>query len=82
MLFNNYLQVLDILQVDAEILKNDLKALHLMEANLECWWKEQEEHFQGLGSEAEEDVHSAIYVELLQKLNYLEYISYSYYNSH
>jgi len=67
MLHNNYVQALDIIENEVPSFEADLQALHITEEDLETYLANETCHLQTLGSETEEDLHAAAYVELLRK---------------
>ncbi|KAK7045872.1 hypothetical protein VNI00_007301 [Paramarasmius palmivorus] len=67
MLYNNYVQALDILRQDGESLKADLAHLQLTEADLDRYFDDEAKHMRELGRETDEDLHAIAYVELLIK---------------
>ena len=72
MLYNNYVQALDIIKVDSIALSEAMHSLGIDEATLTKWHKEEVEYFETLGQEPEWDVHAMAYVELLQELQSLK----------
>ncbi|KAJ3740705.1 hypothetical protein EV360DRAFT_57933, partial [Lentinula raphanica] len=66
MLHNNYLQALDILRNEEPAFRADLAALGLTEEDLDVYQASECKHLETLGTEIEEDVYAAAYVELLQ----------------
>jgi len=72
MLYNNYVQALDIITVDSIALSEAMHSLGIDEATLTKWHKEEVEYFETLGQEPEWDVHAMAYVELLQELQSLK----------
>ena len=68
MLYNNYVQALDIIDTESIALQHSLQSLGASEADLDKWEVEEAEYFQTLGQEPEWDVHAIAYIELLQEL--------------
>ncbi|THU96505.1 hypothetical protein K435DRAFT_664315 [Dendrothele bispora CBS 962.96] len=68
MLHNNYVQALTIIEEDGIVVKETLKDLNLTEKDLDDYFRDEVDHFQQkLGKEADDDVHAAVYVDLLQQ---------------
>lgn len=67
MLHNNYIQALDIIENEVPSLKADLQVLNIIEEDLEAYAVDETCHLATLGTETEEDLHAAAYVELLRK---------------
>lgn len=68
MLFNNYVQALDIIKTDSVALADAMHSLEISKNDLELWHEEEAKYFLSLGKEPEWDVHAVAYVELLQDL--------------
>ncbi|KAJ3725334.1 hypothetical protein C8R42DRAFT_718822 [Lentinula raphanica] len=67
MLFNNYVQALDILENEEPAFKNDLLVLGLTETDIDNYLVDEAKHIDLLGSETQEDLYAIEYVELLQR---------------
>ncbi|KAJ3831300.1 hypothetical protein F5878DRAFT_517426, partial [Lentinula raphanica] len=67
MLFNNYVQALDILENEEPAFKNDLLVLGLTETDIDNYLVDEAKHIDLLGSETREDLYAIEYVELLQR---------------
>jgi hypothetical protein len=72
MLYNNYVQALDIITNDSIALAEAMRSLSIDESTLKQWHEEETEYFKTLGQEPEWDVHAMAYVELLQDLQDLK----------
>jgi hypothetical protein len=68
MIYNNYVQALDILEKDTISLAEAQVSLGIRDEDLRRWQEEQQAYFEILGQEPEYDVHAVSYVEHLQKL--------------
>jgi Kyakuja-Dileera-Zisupton transposase len=68
MLYNNYVQALDIIDMESIALQHSLQSLGASEADLDKLEVEEAEYFQTLGQEPEWDVHAIAYIKLLQEL--------------
>ena len=71
-LYNNYNQVLQIINDDAPALAETLRSLGIMEVDLENWENEEVEYFRVLGKEDQWDIHAVVYIETLQELQAAE----------
>jgi hypothetical protein len=72
MLYNNYVQALDILAVNSQAVSEAMDSMDIKEGDLEKWRVEEAEYFQTLGKEPEWDAHAVAYVGLLQELRVIE----------
>jgi hypothetical protein len=72
MLYNNYVQALDIIAGDSLALAEAMASLNIDTQTLKQWHNEELEYFRTLGDEPEWDVHAVAYVELLQELQDLK----------
>jgi hypothetical protein len=72
MIYNNYVQALEILRDESVALAEAKASLQLKDGDLERWEKEQKEYFETLGQEPGYNVLAVAYVELLQKLREVE----------
>ncbi|KAH7904203.1 hypothetical protein BJ138DRAFT_1239965, partial [Hygrophoropsis aurantiaca] len=68
MLYRNYIQALDIIEMESVALQEAKVSLNIGDGDLETWLAEQSAYLATLGHETEWDVHAVTYVELLQKL--------------
>ena len=68
MIYNNYVQALDILETESLTLAHAKISLGIADADLEQWEKDRHEYFEALGKEPEHNLLAIAYVELLQKL--------------
>ncbi|KAI0684138.1 hypothetical protein BC835DRAFT_1293887 [Cytidiella melzeri] len=71
-ILSNYRQALEIVEHDAEVLREAMESLGITEANMDEWEREEMGFFARLGDEDNYDVHAVAYVELLQELRDLE----------
>jgi hypothetical protein len=72
MLYNNYIQALNIITTNSVVLQDALQSLDITEMDLAQWEIEQNEYFWTLSEEREWDIHTVAYVELLQKLHHTQ----------
>ncbi|KAG6819116.1 hypothetical protein H0H93_015313 [Arthromyces matolae] len=72
MLYNNYTQALEIINVDGPEHKQAMHNLQINEGDLELWRLEQKTYFSSLGREPEEHALKIAYVERLQELRAAE----------
>jgi hypothetical protein len=68
MIYNNYVQALDIIENESVALAAAKTSLQIDDGDLERWREEELKYFETLGQEPEYDVHAVAYVELLQNL--------------
>ncbi len=68
MLYNNYVQALDILQNKKPLVQESMSALGLTFDKMKTLEKEEQQYFRTLRDEAPWDVHAVAYVETLQDL--------------
>lgn len=73
MLYNNYVQALNIIETSVALAHAKI-LLDITDEDLEQWEKEQHEYFKTLGKEPEYNVLAVAYVELLQKLWDIKYV--------
>ncbi len=72
MLYNTYVQALDILELELPTFKADLEALGLTENDINRYSEEETQHVRTLGTETPGDLHAIAYVEMLQKYRAIE----------
>ncbi|KAG1810323.1 uncharacterized protein HD556DRAFT_1209619, partial [Suillus plorans] len=72
MLLNNYCQALHIISTDTLALREAMASLNIQQGNIEQWHSEEIQYFRTIGQEPEWDVHTVVYVELLQQLQEAE----------
>jgi hypothetical protein len=68
MLYNNYVQALEIIKTESVALADAKNSLDIQDGDIECWQEEQQSYFKTLGQEQGYDVLAVAYVEALQKL--------------
>ena len=68
MLYNNYVQALEILDTEQAALDEVMVSLQISEADLLHWHAEKKQYFATLSQEPDENLQMVAYVELLQKL--------------
>ncbi|GBE87425.1 hypothetical protein SCP_1101010 [Sparassis crispa] len=68
MLYNNYKQVLDIIQTPSVALADAMASLGVCDEDLKLFELEEQQYFATLGQEPEWDVYAMAYVEALQEL--------------
>lgn len=68
MLYNNYVQALEILDTEQAALDEAMVSLQISEADLLHWHAEEKQYLATLGREPDENLQAVAYVELLQKL--------------
>ncbi|KAH9920365.1 uncharacterized protein B0H18DRAFT_881127 [Fomitopsis serialis] len=71
MIYNNYVQALNIIETDTLALNEAMSSMHVTVDMLRQWQVEEHEYFRTLGREAPWDVHAMAYVENLQELRSL-----------
>ena len=69
MRFNNYWQVLSIIQDEGTVVEEAIHELGITSIDLEMWHHEQVSFFEMIGEESPWDIHAIAYVELLQELH-------------
>ncbi|KAL6298786.1 hypothetical protein BKA93DRAFT_820202 [Sparassis latifolia] len=69
MLYNNYKQVLDIIQTQSVALADAMASLGVCDEDLKLFELEEQQYFATLGQEPEWDVYAMAYVEALQELH-------------
>lgn len=74
MLYNNYVQALDIIKDDGRRLQEVLDAGMATEADLKEWEVQEKNYIEGLGEELPYDVHAMTYVKHLQQLDQAQYV--------
>lgn len=72
MLYNNYVQSLEIVKNDGNALDQALQSMKLTTADLDAYDKEEATYIQDVGHEVVWDIHAMEYVEALQELHKLE----------
>ncbi|KAG6835632.1 hypothetical protein H0H93_016343, partial [Arthromyces matolae] len=72
MIYNNYTQALEIINVDGPEHKQAMHDLQINEGDLELWRLEQKTYFSCLGKEPDEHALKIAYVERLQELRQAE----------
>jgi hypothetical protein len=72
MLYNNYRQAIYILTEDAQAMNETLATLGISEEVLALYISEESEYIDQLGKEPEWNLHSIVYVELLQEYEKLQ----------
>ena len=73
MLYDNYIQAIEIIQDLTPKLVESLRVLDINLAMLKTWEMEEQDYFKNLRDEASEDVFAVAYVEGLQELRGLRY---------
>ena len=68
MLYNNYVQALEILDTEQTALDEVMVSLQISEADLLHWHAKKKQYLATLGQEPDENLQVVAYVELLQKL--------------
>ena len=68
MLYNNYVQALEILDTEQAALDEVMVSLQISKANLLHWHTEEKQYLATLSREPDENLQVVAYVELLQKL--------------
>lgn len=72
MLYNNYRQALQIIQVEGRIYEDALLQTGFQKSDLDQWSQEEASYVASLGQESDYDTQAVAYVELLQELQLLE----------
>jgi hypothetical protein len=75
MLYENYQQALQIIGDESPLVEEAKVSLNIKDGELEVWQAEEAQYFSQLGKEPEWDIHAMAYVEMLQELRQLEYVS-------
>lgn len=75
MLYNNYIQALEIIRSKKPILEESLSLLQISGEDLKKLEAEEHEYFANLRDESPWDVHAVAYVETLQDLRAARYVS-------
>ena len=73
MLYENYLQAIEIIQDLTLKLVESLRVLEVDLVTLKVWEKEERDYFKNLCDETSEDIFAVVYVEGLQELWGLRY---------
>lgn len=72
MIYNNYRQALQIIQVEGRLFDNAMHEAGIQASQLNQWSQEEADYVASLGQEDDHDVHAVAYVELLEELRILE----------
>ncbi|KAJ3556916.1 hypothetical protein NM688_g1763 [Phlebia brevispora] len=67
MLYNNYVQALNLIKKEHVDIEVTLAKYNYTEADLEAWAKEEADYVEALSQESPYDMHTMMYVELLQE---------------
>ena len=76
MLFNNYIQALEIIEENTRMIAEAQMVLNFSEEDIENWLAEESANIKTLGQESKHDIYAATYVENLIKLEGIEYATF------
>ncbi|EKM48904.1 uncharacterized protein PHACADRAFT_107991 [Phanerochaete carnosa HHB-10118-sp] len=71
-ILDNYTQALEIVDIEGQTLRQSMEQQGITAGDITRWRDEELAYFATLGDELDYDIHSTLYVELLQKLRDLE----------